>query len=106
MIATIRSFTPFADHFMVYEGHLDLEGMVDQAAAKTCFSLCEADLDDDDSTVEVTVAKGWDHDLHTATLQVTAKGHDYTVSGVFYNAAKAAEFLATIGADAASVGPQ
>ena len=104
MHATIKSFAPFADHFMVYEGHPDLDGMVDQAEAKTCFSLSDADLDD--STVEVTFEEWLDHDLHTATLQVTAKGHDYTVSGTFYNAAKAAEFLAAIGADAASVGQQ
>ena len=104
MQATIKSFAPFADHFMVYEGHPDLDGMVDQAESKTCFSLCDADLDD--STVEVTFEEGMDHDLHTATLHVTAKGPDYTVSGMFYNSVKAAEFLAAIGADAASVGPK
>jgi hypothetical protein len=102
MQATIKSFAPFADHFMVYKGHPDLDGMMEQAESKTCFSLCDADLDD--STVEVTFEEGMDHDLHTATLHVTAKGTDYTVSGMFYNSAKAAEFLAAIGADAASVG--
>lgn len=104
MQAPIKSFSPFADHFMVYEGHPRLEGMVDQAEAKTCFSLCDADLDD--STVDVALKEGWDHEMHTATLQVTAKGPDYTVSGTFYNAAKASEFLAAIGADPASVGPK
>lgn len=102
MQAPIKSFAPFADHFMVYEGHPDLDGMVDQAESKTCFSLCDAELDD--STVEVTFEKGMDHDLHTETLYVTAKGHDYTVSGAFYNEAKAAKFLAAIGADVDSAG--